>query len=161
MKTLYLVRHGVAVPFGTPDIEDDARELTKRGERKLHEIGKGLRRMRIKLDAIITSPLPRAHKTAEILADELGMTSALRIDDALRADQTAITIRQWLLTCPEEHIMLVGHNPSLSALVGVLLGAGKSNLHIELRKGGIAAFSCRESDRYQLDWLARPRLIRA
>ena len=160
MKTLYVVRHGVAVPFGTEGIADDERTLTEQGERKVRGIGRGLKRLRIKLNAITSSPLPRASRTAEILATELGLSESLNFADALRADQSATQIREWLHGCVEEHLMIVGHNPSFSDLIGLLLGAGSSHLHLELRKGGIAAFTVGDGGTYQLDWLARPRLLR-
>ena len=161
MKTLYLVRHGVAVPPGTPEIADDDRELTKRGERKVEQIGRGLLQLRLKLSAIVTSPLPRARKTAEILACELGLEDRLVLEETLGASSTAAGIHEWLKTQTHQHLMIVGHNPSFSNLIGLLLGAGPASLQVELRKGGIAAFSQTQDDRYHLDWLARPRLIRS
>jgi len=160
MKTLYVVRHGVAVPFGTEGIADDDRTLTKQGERKVREIGQGLKRLRIKLDAITSSPLPRASRTAEILATELGLRESLSLADALRANQSATQIHDWLHGCVEDHLMIVGHHPSFSDLIGLLLGAGSSHLHLDLRKAGIAAFTVDPLGAYHLDWLARPRLLR-
>ena len=58
MTRLYLLRHGIAVPHGTPDIPDDERPLTSEGEKGVRKVARGLRRLGFKLDRIVTSPLP-------------------------------------------------------------------------------------------------------
>ena len=72
MNQLYLLRHGLAVPHGTPGIEDDDRPLTPDGERRVRPIGRGLKRLKVKVVRIATSPLPRALKTAQIVAEAPG-----------------------------------------------------------------------------------------
>ena len=87
MDRLYLLRHGIAVPHGTPDIPDDERPLTSEGEKGVRKVARGLRLLGLKLDRIVTSPLPRALRTAEIVADVLEMTDLLETADALRAEE--------------------------------------------------------------------------
>src|SRR5690349_16379712 len=60
---LFVIRHGVAED-GVPGQEDASRELTEGGERKLRKIVKGLRRLDIEFDRILTSPWKRAAQTA-------------------------------------------------------------------------------------------------
>ena len=60
MTHLYIVRHGIAVEPGTPGIPDDERLLTSKGEKRIRQIARGLVRLDLKLDRIVTSPLPRA-----------------------------------------------------------------------------------------------------
>jgi phosphohistidine phosphatase len=159
MKRLYIVRHGIAVPPGTPDYEDDDRPLTPKGEKRTLQVARGLRRLGTKLDRIVTSPLPRAAKTAEITAEVLGLTDRLEADDALRAGQTADAIRDWLESREEDRLMIVGHNPAFEELVG-LLAIGTAHSLGELRKGGVAAFATRADRGFALDWLATPGLLR-
>ena len=160
MNRLYIVRHGIAVPHGDPDFADDDRPLTEQGVAHVRQVAKGLRRLKVKPDRIITSPLPRAARTAHVIADVLGLTDVLESDDALRADRDAPSIRHWLTARPEERLMIVGHNPSLSDLVGILLTGEQPLPTIELRKGGIAAFTYGPDGAVRLDWIARPRLLR-
>ncbi len=57
--------------------------------------------------------------------------------------------------------MLVGHDPAISELVGLLItGAIVVPPLCQLRKGGLAALSEAPDGHLQLDWLARPRLLR-
>lgn len=160
MKQLYLLRHGIAVPHGGPGMSDDQRPLTPEGEKHIRQVARGLRRLDLGLERIYTSPLPRAAKTAEIVADVLDLTDRLETADALAASRSAASIRDWLKIRPEACVMLVGHNPSLSELIGVLLTGGDGPLPLELRKGGIAALSAGIGGKMELDWFARPRLIR-
>ena len=160
MTRLYLLRHGIAVPHGTPDIPDDERPLTLEGEKGVRRVARALRRLGFKLDRIMTSPLPRAFRTAEIVADVLEMTDALETTDALRASRDATSIRDWVTARTESRLMLVGHNPSLTDLVGLLITGNQGPALCELRKGGVAALSTNPDGGMRLDWLARPRLFR-
>ncbi len=160
MNRLYLLRHGIAVPHGTPDIPDDERPLTTEGKKGVRRVARGLRQLGFKLDGIVTSPLPRAFRTAEIVADVLDMTDVLETADALRAEKGATSIRDWVSARTESRLMLVGHNPSLTDLVGLLITGNQGPALCELRKGGVAALSATAEGGMQLDWLARPRLFR-
>jgi phosphohistidine phosphatase len=157
---LYLLRHGIADPRGTPDLPDDERPLTSKGEKRMRQVGRGLRALDIKLDRIVSSPLPRALRTAEIVADVLGLTRLLETTDALRADREPAAIREWLKTREEDRLMLVGHNPAFSDLVTLLVTGQPGAPLCELKKGGIAAFCAQPQGGMLLDWLAPPSLLR-
>ncbi len=158
---LYLVRHGIAVAHGTPDVPEDDRPLTSEGEQRLRQVGRGLRRLGVKLDRIVTSPLPRARQTAEIVADALGRADRLEdSSDALRPGATAASIRDWLATRTEDELMIVGHNPSLTELAWLLVAGEHAPPIGELKKGGLAALVAGPDASHQLDWLATPRLLR-
>lgn len=162
MWELYIVRHGIAVERGTPGIPDDERPLTSKGEKRMKEIGDGLAALELSVDRIVTSPLPRAHRTAEIVADRLSMAGDIEIAPVLRADSTARDIADWLGLQPEAPLMIVGHNPTLQELVGLLLLGDPGALPFELKKGGVVALRrpSSESDRHTLGWAATPRVLR-
>ncbi|AGA29487.1 phosphohistidine phosphatase SixA [Singulisphaera acidiphila] len=160
MNQLYLLRHGIAVDHGDPDFADEDRPLTPEGEKRVKQVAKGFSRLDLGVDRIFSSPLPRARKTAEIVADVLGINEHLESVDVLRAGSSASTIRDWIGTRAEDRIMLVGHNPDLSDLLSLLIAAGPNTAPFELRKAGIAALSGTISSPMTLDWLARPRLLR-
>ena len=164
MKELYILRHGIAVEPGTPGIPDDERPLTPKGEKRMREIARGLRRLDLTLDRIVTSPLPRARSTAEIVADALDADDLLETADILRAGSDAAAIQGWLRGRTEDRLMIVGHNPALSDLITLLvLGSSQSGPQVcDLKKGGIAALESHPvtPDRYELVWVATPRLIR-
>lgn len=158
-KTLYVVRHAIAQDRGTPGLADDDRRLTAEGHRRFRKTAEGLARLGgVRVDRIVTSPLPRADETAVIVARALGLESRLVRDGSLSADQSAGSIRDWLLGRSESRLMIVGHNPSLSDLIGLLLTGSPDGQAFELRKGGMACLSFQ--DAWRLEWFARPRLLR-
>lgn len=157
---LYLLRHGIAVPHGAPGMSDDDRPLTSKGEDHLKSIAAGLKQLGIEPNKIFTSPLPRAKKTAEIVAKALKLDDRLEDADALRPGASADSIRKWLKTRAEDVVMLVGHNPNLTDLLGLLLGLKSNPLPFELKKGGVAELRADDQGAYTLQWLAVPRLFR-
>ncbi|CAN5915420.1 histidine phosphatase family protein [soil metagenome] len=163
MQSLYILRHGQAVAQGTPGFADDDRPLTEKGEKQMHQVAKGLRRLKLDLDRIVTSPLPRAQRTAEIVAEVLDLEDRLETSDALRTGQGASSIRDWLANRSEARLMIVGHNPGLSDLVTLLATKSTANVPFcNLEKGGLAAFRFDESNPewIELQWLTTPKLIR-
>jgi phosphohistidine phosphatase len=162
MTELYIVRHGIAVEPGTPNIPDDERRLTPKGEKRMRQIARGLKSLDLKLDRIITSPLPRARVTAEIIANGLRAGDILENSTVLQTGTSAATVERWLRDRPEDRLMIVGHNPTLSDLVSLLvLGATQPRI-CDLKKGGIAALTRTGTakDPYDVAWLATPRLLR-
>jgi phosphohistidine phosphatase len=161
MQVLYIVRHGIAVPHGTPDIPEDERPLTPKGEKRVQQIGRGLRRLGVEPGRIVSSPLPRALRTAELLAEALAHGDKPTQEDALRAGRPAVHIRDWLGGQHDERLMIVGHDPAFSQLVGLLTAGDQAAGPVcELAKGGVAALVADPSGRFLLDWLATPRLLR-
>ena len=165
MDELYILRHGIAVDPGTQGIPDDDRPLTPRGRKRMREIARGLRRLDLRPDRIITSPLPRASATAELVAGALAAVKGLETAEVLRAGSDARAIRDWLRGRAEGRLMIVGHNPGLTDLITLLVlgeGDGSRPPICELKKGGIAALRPLSSapDRFGLEWVATPRLIR-
>ncbi|WP_165068829.1 phosphohistidine phosphatase SixA [Paludisphaera rhizosphaerae] len=162
MWELYIVRHGIAVERGTPGIPDDERPLTPRGEKRMKEIGDGLAALELPVDRIVTSPLPRAHRTAEILAERLRMAGDVEIAPVLSAESTARDIAQWLGLQPEAPLLIVGHNPGLEELLGLLLLGDPKAFPFTLKKGGIVALRrpASEPERYTIEWAATPRVLR-
>jgi len=117
---IYLVRHGDAVP------EDDAgsdrdRWLSPRGREAARILGRLLREQRIELDAILSSPLPRAVQTAELIAaslDYIGIIVSLRCLEP--AAHPRIAANQ--VSAAGGAVLVVGHEPSISALGAFLMG---------------------------------------
>jgi phosphohistidine phosphatase len=162
MTHLYIVRHGIAVPPGTPGIRDDERLLTSKGEKRIRQVARGLVKLDLKLDRIVTSPLPRARATAEIIADELDMREILETSNVLQTVSSAATVERWLRERNDNRLMIVGHNPTLSDLVSLLVLGATQPPVCDLKKGGIAALTraAAATGLYEVHWIAPPRLIR-
>jgi phosphohistidine phosphatase len=162
MTNLYIVRHGIAVEPGTPGIADDDRPLTSQGEKRLRQIALGLHRLDLKIDRVLYSPLPRARATAEIVARILGLEKSLETSDLLLPGTDIVSIESMLAARTEQNLMIVGHNPSLSQLLSLLVLGNAETPICDLKKGSVAALTASPpgEGRYQLSWLGTPRLLR-
>src|SRR5438552_8421202 len=65
---LYLIRHGMAEERGDSWPDDAKRPLTEEGMARLRKSARGLERIGVTLDVILTSPLVRTRQTADIVA---------------------------------------------------------------------------------------------
>ncbi len=161
---LYLVRHAIAVSHGTPGFAQDAkRPLTDEGQQQARDIGAGLKRLKISVETIATSPYVRAQQTAEALARALGEAVALKEMDELRAEATpeATSLALSALSACER-LILVGHEPHLSAWVGLLVG-GREGLRCVMKKGSVACVDVEQipppAGSGTLRWLMTPRQL--
>jgi len=136
---LYVLRHGRAedpIPGG----DDGDRGLTQAGTDRMREAAAGMRMMGLKFDAILTSPLVRAVETAAIVSEVYDRKPAPQIVRALGVtvppDKAAEAIAPF---CARDNVLVVGHEPQLSALVSILLTGAPDTLKIDLKKGGCVA----------------------
>jgi phosphohistidine phosphatase len=117
---LYLIRHADAVPEDVAG-SDHERWLSARGREAARGLARLLRQQGVELDAVLTSPLPRAVQTAELVAgglDYLGVVTVLpalapgchprRVAEQLAAHGLAVAV--------------VGHEPGISGLGAYVLG---------------------------------------
>ena len=162
---LYLMRHGPAGQRGSLGIQadDGLRALTDVGRKKMLRVAHGLRKLPVRLDWVVTSPLVRAKETAEIVAKVLAPEAPLTECEALASGGSTQALLSFLAEHAERsRVLLVGHEPDLSLLAGHLMGAGpKANLG--LRKGGCCLIHLQEippRSAGELVWWATPRLLR-
>lgn len=160
----YIMRHGVAVTRESTGFADDSkRPLTPEGKEKMREIGKGLSRLRVGVDWIVSSPLVRAVETAEIVAESLGSNVPLDFSDALRPGGSAEALISLLAKHLDRNsVLVVGHEPDLSKLAARLMGAGRQ-ANLTMKKGGCCLIAFDEfppKSPGQLVWWLTPRLLR-
>ena len=117
MKTLFLVRHAKS-SRDEPALQDKDRPLNDRGKRDAPKTGVRLAKRDVKPDLILSSPATRAFKTAKIIAKELDYNlKDIVLDERLYAvgvDDLLDVVRG--LGDKLERVMVVGHNPELTAL---------------------------------------------
>src|SRR5215216_2819063 len=72
---LYFIRHAIAQQLGRKnDFTDEKRALTSEGRERMREATRGLHRIGVEFDLVLTSPLVRAVETAEIITGTLGLS---------------------------------------------------------------------------------------
>ncbi|HLY60798.1 MAG TPA: phosphohistidine phosphatase SixA [Terriglobia bacterium] len=160
----YIMRHGLASPRTSAGITDDAkRPLTPEGKKKTQEIARGLLRLGLELDWIVTSPLVRAVETAGIVSDSLDSKIPMDISDALRPGGSPEALIGFLTQhAHRKRVMVVGHEPGLGELAARLIGAGR-NANLSLKKGGCVRIDFDEfppRSPGQLVWWLTPRVMR-
>ncbi len=160
---LYIVRHAIAVAEGTPGYQDDSqRPLTDDGRKKMKKIVKGLRRLDVELDKILTSPYVRARDTAQILADGFKMKDKIVFSDNLiPPGNFDRLIDEVLEKYDVGSLALVGHEPMLSSFISFLM-TGKPEAAITLKKGGVCLLTAddfRRARRAALQWLLTPEIM--
>lgn len=137
---LYLVRHGIAVERGSAGYEkkDAERPLTSEGRKKMELNARGMRRMGVSFEQLLSSPYPRALQTAQIVAKVFKAVPLLHYSRKLTAEASPIKLIPELrrLFSRYEAVMIVGHEPFLSVLAGILL-TGKETSFLDFKKGAI------------------------
>ena len=157
---LLLIRHGIAVERGTPGISDEDRPLTPEGEKKFRKAAQGLVRLLDPPDALLSSPLPRAHRTAEIAAEAWGGLPVKTVP-ALAGGSFADIEAALGAYGGDTTVAVVGHEPDLSSALARVLGSREGE-RLEFRKGGAALVDLagRLSDGGTLLWFLSPKVLR-
>jgi phosphohistidine phosphatase len=162
MIELYVLRHAIAVPRGTPGFKRDSqRPLTAKGEKKMWRISAGMKQMGLGFDLILSSPYVRAMRTAEVVAKTFKATKLLKDSADLEADGDPALLIESLNGPfkPAKKIVIVGHEPYLSRLISMLV-AGHARMSLTLKKGGLCkltAGSLRYGRCATLEWLLTSR----
>jgi len=152
---LYFLRHGKAVSRTEWDAADELRPLTPEGEDEVRRVAAALVGLGVAPDAIVSSPLARARRTAELAAAALGPAPVLDERLAPGFDVDALAgILEGLGN--ENAIMLVGHEPDFSDVVEALTGG-----RVVCKKGGVARVDVDGSGlgRGRLVWLLPPAVL--
>ncbi len=122
---LYIVRHAAAVDR-SQEIFEEARFLTPEGRIYFRKTARTMLKNGIEPALILTSPLLRAVQTADILAETLSYSGPLLVKEELRPGFDMGLLDRLLEDYRSaDELVLVGHEPDLSALVSVLVSASK------------------------------------
>ena len=158
--TLVLLRHGKS-DWSAGEGDDRNRPLAKRGRRAAQLAGELLVQARLVPDLAITSPAVRAATTLELAMEGGGWRCPVLVREELYeggVDGVLATVHAQ----PDSAsvILLVGHEPTWSRLVGLLVGGGRHRM----ATGALAAITFDvpwrqvEPGMGQLAFLLPPRL---
>jgi len=133
---LYIVRHAIAVPRGTPGVAEEDRALTEEGIKKMEDVAAGMHALGYVPDAVLSSPLRRARETAAILFKAFKKEIPLGITPALAPSGNRPDLYREICSYKKlASLMLVGHQPSLGEIAGEIIW-GSPEYSIEFKKGG-------------------------
>jgi phosphohistidine phosphatase len=154
---LFFLRHGLADRSAWHG-DDFKRPLTPKGRSRMQREARQLGRIGLQVDYILSSPLIRAVQTAEIVASFLKRKDRLVLDDRLKPSFDMAKL-QALLTdyADAEKLMLVGHEPDFSTVIGQVIGEGD----VVCKKGSLARIDLDSLHTLhgELVWLLPPRIL--
>jgi phosphohistidine phosphatase len=158
---IYLIRHGLAEERGEAWPDDTKRPLTEEGMTRLRKGARGLGRLGVAFDVMLTSPLVRARQTAEVIASAFEPRPPVVAVDSLAPDGTY----QSVLADLEKHakrtrIALVGHEPSMGELAARLTGSRHA---LSFKKGAVCRIDVETippGGPATLRWFVTPRILR-
>jgi len=157
---VFVLRHGQAGNRMAIVEEDAERPLTPAGRAEIQKVARALRSSGLKADRVCTSPLRRARETAEIAARILKISRSEEWNELKPDGNRASLYRKLSRLERGSRIMLVGHEPYLSSLIGEITGT--PGTRIVLKKGGLGkirinSFSPKVSG--ELRWLLTPKIM--
>lgn len=134
MKTILLLRHGKS-DWEADFASDHERPLAERGEKGARKMGRFLTTSRSVPDRAITSSATRTRQTLATAAEAGGWTGPARVTDALY-EADAETVLREIQSEPDDidTVVVVGHEPWSSRLVGLLTGGGR----VEMKTASVA-----------------------
>jgi len=159
MKTLYLLRHAKS-SWKDPELQDFDRPLNGCGREAAPLVGRLIRKKKLKVDLMLSSPAARARQTATLVKESAGLSADLLYDERIY-EADAARLLEVVMQAAEsaDSLMLVGHNPGMEELLTLLTGEGQAM--------PTAALACVALDvekwmkaRAQagrLEWLVRPK----
>jgi phosphohistidine phosphatase len=164
IMTLYLMRHAEAVEPGADDVTRDAdRKLTDKGRRQAKRMGIMLKRLDVKIDRALASPLVRARETAELVVTAAGSKAKIKALDELKPNAKNDAMWEALCGAGGETVLVVGHLPSIASLAGSLLGS-LAEQPLWFHKSSLAALHCEAREdrkpRVTLEWMISPAMAK-
>lgn len=157
---IHILRHAEAEDVA-PSGRDADRRLTDDGRRRMKSVARAIARLDAGYDAVLVSPLVRSRQTAEPVAEACGFRKALTETKALAPNADPVQILHELARLEIGTALLVGHQPHLGRLFGLLV-SGRSDVEVPIKKAGLAAFDAGADpslERAELKFYLPPRLL--
>jgi phosphohistidine phosphatase len=159
---LYVVRHGLAEERGEEWPDDAKRPLCDEGMSRLRKSARGLIRMGVAFDVILTSPFTRTRQTAEILAAAFSARPPIVDVDSLTPEGTYQAVLADLeKQSRRSRIALVGHGPNIGEIAARLAGSRNA---FPFKKGAVCRVDVDvlpPAEAGALRWFATPKMLRS
>jgi phosphohistidine phosphatase len=144
---VYLMRHATAADAG--GTSDALRPLTEQGRQEAREAGRALRERGVAIGVVLSSPRLRARETAELVVEGFGAKVGVETREALNCGASSATYLHEI-GAQGRPLLLVGHNPEISAIASGLVGQA-----ISFRPATLCAMDLDENGG-RLDWVRHP-----
>jgi phosphohistidine phosphatase len=117
--------------------DDDLRPLTAEGQAEQRAAARALKKLGVKFDFLVSSPLLRATQTADIIAAVYRWPEPPQVAQELGHGYAAAAVVKLLAKFPPDAaVALVGHEPDFSNLAGALISRS-GDVNIAFKKSGV------------------------
>jgi phosphohistidine phosphatase len=157
---LYLIRHGIAEERGDAWPDDAKRPLTEDGTARMRKAARGLVKIGVRLDAVLTSPFVRTRQTAEIVATAFHERPPIVAVESLAPGGSVQNVLSDLeRQARRSRVAIVGHEPGIGELAARLAGA---RYPIEFKKGAICRIDVKTfpAGPGKLRWFMTSKILR-
>jgi phosphohistidine phosphatase len=162
MEVVFL-RHGLAADREEWKGTDEDRPLTAEGVDRTKEVVRGLRALKVRPDAILSSPLLRARETAEIAKKGLITDAKVELADELTSSAAPDQLIARLTDLAEKPVVLcVGHEPHISTTISAMV-SGRTAASFDVKKAGACCIrftGIPKAGAGTMLWLLPPKFLR-
>ena len=158
---IYIVRHGDAEPRVSGLAEAD-RKLTPKGKRDTERMARLAAAMNVRPDITLTSPYRRAKETAAIVLNSLKSDKLVETSTLLPEEKPEQVWKEIRSHAKAREILVVGHEPQLSAFVAYLLDS--PDLTLDFKKSALVRIQIDKlgaAPEGEWKWIVTPGLIRS
>jgi phosphohistidine phosphatase len=160
---LVFLRHGLAADREEWQGSDEDRPLTAEGVERTQQAVRGLRALKVRPDAILSSPLLRARETAEIAKKGLLTDAKVELADELAPSAAPDPLIARLADLADKPVVLcVGHEPHLSTTISAMI-SGKTAASFDMKKAGACCIrftGVPKAGAGTMLWLLAPKFLR-
>ena len=167
---LFILRHGETSKRLSRSGGLD-RPLTYTGTSEIKSIANSIKKLRIKIDLIVTSPIFSCKQTGEIINDLFNKKIPLIICNDLKPEGNRVDFYNKILKYKgTSSILIVGHEPYLTGMINDIISNNdadrnynKNNNNIILKKAGLSRIkiiSTVPKLKGELRWLLTPRILK-
>ena len=167
---LFILRHGETSKRLSRSGGLD-RPLTYTGTTDIKNIADSIKKLRIKIDLIVTSPLSSCKQTGEIINDLFNKRIPIIICNHLKPEGELLDFYDKISKYKDtSSILIVGHEPYLSSMINDIISKNdadrnynKNNNNIILKKAGLSRIKITSTVpklKGELRWLLTPRILK-
>ncbi|MGY6743712.1 MAG: phosphohistidine phosphatase SixA [Cecembia sp.] len=120
-KVLFLLRHGEAA-MSSASRRDFERPLTETGKKQLERLAKTLITKGFTFDLILCSNAKRTEETAKIIQEQLPTNQTKFLPELYESGPSTILNLINSVSDEVDQLLLIGHNPGISAVTSFLSG---------------------------------------
>ena len=145
---IYLARHGDYLNGN----DDFTRGLSERGRTDVAAVAREMKSKGVQIRATLHSGKLRAQQTAEILADELMVSSIISLADGLAPNDDPVAFEALQFPALASDTLIVGHLPFMGLMVSHLLEAFEA--------GTVVCLEQAEDGKWSKRWALHPSRLR-